>query len=124
MQKPHLPVHGCKLPQSMGASIGQRMEICETSVLQTAMVPRLHQSNGDIKRKFRVPRAQKCNELVGVETALTCAGLQITPFHGGEYSAENGNTRNFGPTNSHGTAFAPKQWLHQKETTGMESPKL
>ena len=32
--------------------------------------------------------------------------------------------RNFGPTNPHGTAFVPKQWLDQKEATGMESPKM
>ena len=25
------------------------------------------------------------------------------------------------PINPHGTAFAPKQWLYQKEATGMES---
>ena len=31
--------------------------------------------------------------------------------------------RNFGPTNPHGTAFAPKQWLYEKEATGMESSK-
>ena len=31
--------------------------------------------------------------------------------------------RNFGPSNPRGTAFAPKQWLYQKEATGMESPK-
>ena len=32
--------------------------------------------------------------------------------------------RNFSPTNPHGTAFAPKQWLYQKESTGMESSKI
>ena len=30
----------------------------------------------------------------------------------------------FGPINPHGTAFAPKQWLYEKEATGMESSKL
>ena len=35
-----------------------------------------------------------------------------------------GNMRNFSPTNPHCTTFAPKQWLHQKEATGMESSKL
>ena len=88
------------------------------------MALRFHQSNGDIKRKLRVSRAQKCNALVGAETALTCAGSLTTLFHWGEYRAENGNMRNFGPTNSHGTAFAPKQWLYQKEATGMQSSKM
>ena len=32
--------------------------------------------------------------------------------------------RNFGPTNPHGTAFAPKQWLYQKDGTGSESSKM
>ena len=32
--------------------------------------------------------------------------------------------RNFGSTNPHGTAFAPNQWLYQKEATGIESSKL
>ena len=32
--------------------------------------------------------------------------------------------RNFGPTNPHDTALVPKQWLYQKEATGMESPKM
>ena len=31
---------------------------------------------------------------------------------------------NFGFTNPHGTAFAPKQWLYEKEATGMEISKL
>ena len=35
--------------------------------------------------------------------------------------AQNGNMRNCDPTNPHGTGFAPKQWLYQKEATGMES---
>ena len=35
-----------------------------------------------------------------------------------------GNMRNFGPTNPHGIALAPKQWLYEKEATGMESSKM
>ena len=38
--------------------------------------------------------------------------------------ARNINMRNFGPINPHCTAFAPKQWLHKKEATGMESSKM
>ena len=124
MQKPHLLLRGRKLSRSMGWSIEARMEMCETSDLPTAMVPRLHQSNGYIKRKPRVWRAQKSNALLGGETALTCAGSQTTPLHGVEYMAENGNMRNFGLTNSYGTAFAPEQWLHKREATGMESSKM
>ena len=88
------------------------------------MVARLHQSNGNVKRKLRVWRVQKCITIVGADTVLTSAGSQITPFLGGYYRAQNGNVRNFGVANPHGTEFAPKQWLYEKEATGMESSKM
>ena len=88
------------------------MDVCEKSGLPIPMVPLLHQSSGYNKGKLRVWRTQKCNALVGAETVLTSAEPQTTPFHGGQYRAKNGNMRNFGPTNPHGTAFAPKQWLY------------
>ena len=91
------------------------MEICETSDQPIPMVPRLHQSNGYIKRKLGEWRDQKCNAIVGADNVLTSSGPQTTQFHGGQNRAKNVNMRNFGPTNPHGTAFAPKQWLHQKE---------
>ena len=112
VQKPYLAVRDRKLPRFMGVCIGQRMEICKTSGLPIPMVPRLHQTNGYIKRKLRVYTAQKCNALVGAETVLSGAGQQTTPFHGRDYWAENVSMRNFGPTNPHGTTFAPKQWLY------------
>ena len=80
--------------------------------LTNPMVPRLHQSNGHIKRKLRVWRAKKCNALVGADTVLTSARLQNTTLHGVLYKAETGNMQNFGLTNPHGTAFVPKQWLY------------
>ena len=100
------------------------MEICETSALPILMLPGLHQSNGYIKRKLRAWRVQKCIALVGADTVLTSSGPETTRFHWGLYMAKNGNMRKFGPINPHGTAFARKQWLYQKESTGMESPKM
>ena len=94
------------------------MEICETSALPIPMVPRFHQSNGYIKRKLRAWRVQKCIAQVGEDTVHTTAGKQSTPFHGGLYRAKNGNMRNFGPINPHGTAFAPKQCLYEKGKYG------
>ena len=85
------------------------------------MVPRLNQCNGYIKRKLRAWRVQKCIVLVGADVALTSAGPQTTPCQGEQYRVHQGNMRNFGPTNTHGTASAPMQWLYQKEATGMES---
>ena len=113
-----------KVPCFIGGSIGPRMEICGTSGLPILMVARLHQSNGYMKRKLRAWRVQKCIALVGADTVLTSAGPQTTRFHGEQYRAKNGNMQNFGPTNPHLTAFAPKQCLYQTEGTGMESSKM
>ena len=55
---------------------------------------------------------------------LPLCGSKVPRLMGGQYRAQNVNMRNFGPTNPHGTAFAPKQQLYQKEVTGMESPKM
>ena len=104
-------------------SIGSGMQICETLGLRIPMVTHLHQSNGYIKRKIWVWRAQKCIALVGAVTELTSAGPQTTPFHGGQYRDGNGNMQNFGPTNPNGTAFPQEECLHLKETTGMENKK-
>ena len=102
VQKAYFAVGDRKLPRFMGGSTRPRMEICETSGLLIKMVPRLHQSNGYIKRKLRVWRGQKSNSVVGAETVLSSAGPQTTPFHGGQYRAEKGKMRNFGPTNQNG----------------------
>ena len=124
VQIPYLPLRGSKVPRFMGGSIGPRMEICETSALPIYMISLLHQSNGYIKRKLRAWRVQKSIALVGADTVLTSWGPETTPFQGRQYRAQNGNMRNFGPTNPHGNAFAPKQWLYQKEATGTESSKM
>ena len=76
-----------------------------------------------MKRKLQVWRVKKCIPIVGVKTALTCTGRQTTPSHVSQYRAENGNLRKSGSTFRHGTVFAPKQCLYQKEATGMESLK-
>ena len=86
------------------------MEICGISDLPIPIILPLHQSNHNTKRKQRAWRVQKCIILVGADTVLTSAGPQSSPFHEWQYRAKNGNMRKFGPTNPHGTAFAPKQW--------------
>ena len=116
-------MRGRKLPGVMGCSIGSRMERCGSSSLPIPMVPCLHHRNGYIKRKLRAWRVQICIALVGAYTVLISAWPQTTPCHGGLYRVQNGNMRNFGSTIPHGTAFAPKQWLYQREATGMESSK-
>ena len=108
----------------MGGSTGSTKEISEISGLPIPIVQHLHQCNGYIKRKLRAWRVQKFIALVGTDIALTSAEPQTTPCHGGQFRVHQGNMRNFGPTNTHGTASAPMQWLYQKEATGMESSKM
>ena len=51
-------------------------------------------------------------------------GLQITRIYVSPYRSENANFRNFGASYRHGTVFAPKQYLYQKEALGMQSTKI
>ena len=88
-----------------------------------AMVPCVHQSNVYIKRKLQLWRVQKSIPLVGAKTALICTGRQTTPYHVSQYRDENGNLRKSVSKFRHGTMFAPKQCLYQKEAKGMESLK-
>ena len=83
------------------------------------MVPCLLQSNVYIKRKLRVWRHQKCICLVGTKTPLTCAGRQTTPSQESRYRPGNGNLRKLAWTYRHGTMFAPRQYLYQKEGTSI-----
>ena len=88
------------------------------------MVPCLNKSNASIKRKLGVWRDQKCIPLVGAITPLTCAGRQITPSRKRQHWAQKGKLRKLGRTYRHGTVFAPKQYLYQKEARGMERPEM
>ena len=69
---------GRKIPMFRTLRIGPPIENGVNSGGPIAMVPCLHQGNIDIKRKLRVWRAQKCNLLVGANTALTCTGPQTS----------------------------------------------
>ena len=88
------------------------------------LVPCLHQGNIYIKRKLRVWRAQKCISLVGAKSPLTCAGLKTTPSQSSRYGVGNGNLRKLGWTYRHCTVFARRQYLREKEATGIESPEM
>ena len=88
------------------------------------MVPCLHHGNIYIKRKLRVRRDQKCSQLVGAITALNCEGHQNAPSRVRQDSAQNGKFDKFGRTYGHGTVFAPRKYLYQKEDTCMERPEM
>ena len=124
MQKPLLPVRVIKLSHLKGGSIGSRTETCVNWGGPIAMVPSLHQGNIYIKRKLRVWRDQICIPLVSIKNPLTCAGRETTPSQGSQYRPENGNLRKLGWTYRHGTIFARRQDLYQKETKGIERPEM
>ena len=88
------------------------------------MVPCLHQGNIYTKRKLRVCRDRKCILLVGAITPLACAGRQNTPSRRRQYNAQNGKLGKLGRKYGHGTVFALKKYLYQKEATDMERPEM
>ena len=100
------------------------MQIFETTGLPIAMVPSLHQNSNYIKQKFQGCRAQKYYPCVGAKGVQTSTLLQITRIHVSPYRADNANFRKFGASYRHSTVFAPKQYLHQKESLVMQSPKI
>ena len=89
-----------------------------------AMVPCLHQGNIYTKMKLRVWRDQKCIPLVGAITPLNCQCHQNTSPRGRQYRAQNGKFGKLGRTYGHGTVFAPRKYLYQKEATCMERPEI
>ena len=113
-----------KVPCVKGDSIGGGTETCVNWGAPIAMVPCLHQSNIHIKRKLRVWRAHKCISLVGAKSPLTCAGRQSTVCQGRQHRGGNGNFRKLGCIYRHGTVFASRLYLHQKEATGIENPDM
>ena len=104
--------------------MGPRSESCVNSDGSISMVPCFNQGNIYTKRKLRVWRDQKCIPLVGAITPLNCAGRHNTPSRGRQYRAQNGKFVKLGRTYGHGTVFAPRKYLFQKEATGMERPEL
>ena len=112
------------IPRLEGGSIGPSTESCINCDGPISMVPCLHQGNIYIKRKLCIWRDQKYIPLVGAITPLNCAGRHNTPSRGRQYRAQNGKFGKLGRTYCHGTVFAPRKYLYQKEATGMERPEM
>ena len=112
------------IPRLEGGSIRPRTESLVNWDRPMAMVPCLHQENIYTKRKLWVWRDQKCSPLVGAITPLIRAGRHSTLSRGREYRAQNGKFGKLGRTYGHGTVFAPRKYLYQKEATGMERPEI
>ena len=113
-----------KIPRLEGGSIGPSTESCINCDGPISMVPCLHQGNIFIKRKLWVWRDHKCIPLVGAKILRTCAGRQNTPSRERQYRAQKGKFGKLGRTYGHGTVFAPRKYLYQKEATGMERPEM
>ena len=113
-----------KIPRLDGRSIGPRTESWVNWDGPVAMVPCLNQGNIYTKRKLQVWRDQKCIPLVGAINPLTCAGRSNTPSRGKQYRVQNGKLGKLGRTCDHGTVFARRKYLHQKEATGMERSEM
>ena len=115
---------GRKSTQSQGrkyrAQNGKLRKLGRTYRHGTVFSPRqyLYQKN------LRVWRDQKCIPLVGAKTILTCAGRQSTQSRLIRYRAKTVKLRKLGETYRFGTVFAPRQYLYQKEATGMERPEM
>ena len=112
------------IPRLEGGSIRLRTESLGNWVGPLAMVPCLHQGNIYTKRKLRLWRDQKCIPLVGAKSPLTSAGRHITPSRGRQYRDKNGKFRKLVRTYGHGTVFAPRKYLYQKEAKGMDRPEM
>ena len=123
-KKTLLPVRADKVPRLKGGGIGLRRETCIYWGGPTAMVRGLHEGNIYIKRKLWVWSVRKCIFLVGGKNPLVCACRQSTQSEGRRCRAEKGNLCILGWTYRHGPVFAPRQYLYQKEATGMESRKM
>ena len=64
------------------------------------------------------------NFWAGAKSVRTSTELQIARIQKSPYRADNANFQNFEASFRHGTVFAPKQYLHQKEALGMQSTKM
>ena len=112
------------IPRLKEGSVGPRTESMVNWDGPMAMIPCLHRGNIYTKRKLRVWRDQKYIQLVGAITTLIGAVLHNTPSRGRQYKAQNGKFGKLGRTYCHGTVFAPRKYLYQKEASGMERPEM
>ena len=100
------------------------MQIYVTSGHPVATVLCFHQCNWHINRKLWERRAHKYNPCVGAKNPQTCADRESTRFYAVQYMSNEANLRIFGAPYRHGTVFPRKQFAHQKEALGKESPKI
>ena len=113
-----------KISRLEGGSIGPRTESCVSCDGQISMVPCFHQGNIYTKSKLRVWRDQKCIPLICAITPLNCEGRLTIPSRGRQYRAQNEKFGKVERTYGHGTVFAQRKYLYQKEAKGMVRPEM
>ena len=121
MQKCTSQYGASNYPLSCSAEYGQHWKIEE---IRGYLSPRYREGNTNIRRNQREWRAEKCNPCVVAQSVLPSTGLQTTRFHAAPNMADSENLRKFRATFSQGTDFAPREYLYQKEATGMENLKM
>ena len=77
-----------------------------------------------ISKEARVMESPKMYSLSRCKKPTYLCGYANYLFSCKAAQAENGNLGKSGPTFRHGTGFAPKQCLYQKEARAMEIPKM
>ena len=87
-----------------------------------AMVPCLQQGIIYPNRKLRVWRDQKCHPLVGAKTILVRA-IKLPRLEGGGIGPRTESCVKWGGPIAM-VVFTPRQYLYQKEGTGMERPEM
>ena len=113
-----------KVPRLQGGGIRPRTESCLNSDGPIAMVPCLHQGNIYTKRKLRACRDQKCIPLVRCNNPTYLCGPSKYPISREAVWAHNGKLTKLGQNYRHGTVFAPRKYLYQKEATSMERTEM
>ena len=113
-----------KIPRHKGGGMGPKRESYVFCGGPIAMVPCSHQGNIYIKKKAAEMERREICFHSRCKTPLTCTGCQTTSSQIRRYGAEKGNLCALRWTYRHGTVFAPKEYLYEKEATGMERPEM
>ena len=101
------------------AKTGKLHKLGETYHYGTVFVPRqyFYQKEATGMERPEIYSASRCNN-----PTYLCGPSKYPVTK--KYRAQNGKLRKLGRTYRHGTMFAPRQYLYQKEATGMERPEM
>ena len=102
------------------AKTGKLHKLGETYRFGTVFAPRQYSYQKEATRMERpeMYSARRCNN-----PTYLC-GPSNTPSRWRKYRARNGKLSKLGRTYRHGTEFVPRQYLYQKQATGMERPEM